>query len=77
MTQSTRIEPGERSESSAEIEACRPFFIGILGERYGYVPDGPLPPDLVEQEPWLAKSAGASVTAHAAHPEHPRRPAVQ
>lgn len=46
----------------AEIEACRPFFIGILGERYGYVPDGPLPPDLVEQEPWLAKSAGASVT---------------
>jgi hypothetical protein len=24
----------------AEIERCRPFFIGLLGERYGWVPDG-------------------------------------
>src|SRR5262245_57520875 len=22
----------------AEIDSCRPFFIGLLGERYGYVP---------------------------------------
>jgi 5-enolpyruvylshikimate-3-phosphate synthase len=23
-----------------EIRACRPFFIGLLGERYGWVPGG-------------------------------------
>src|SRR2546430_15912770 len=23
----------------AEIDHCRPFFIGILGERYGWVPE--------------------------------------
>src|ERR1043166_7842230 len=23
----------------AEIERCRPFFVGMLGERYGHVPD--------------------------------------
>jgi len=23
----------------AEIESCRPFFIGLLGERYGWVPE--------------------------------------
>ena len=34
----------------AEIERCRPYFIGLLGERYGWVPDA-IAPDLVEQEP--------------------------
>jgi hypothetical protein len=24
-----------------EIRACRPFFIGLLGERYGWMPGGP------------------------------------
>ncbi|HEY6890875.1 MAG TPA: DUF4062 domain-containing protein [Solirubrobacter sp.] len=24
----------------AQVDACRPFFIGVLGERYGYVPHG-------------------------------------
>ena len=24
----------------SEIEHCRPFFLGILGERYGWVPEG-------------------------------------
>ncbi len=37
-----------------EIERCRPYFIGLLGERYGWVPDE-LRPVLVEQEPWLAE----------------------
>ena len=23
----------------AEIDSCRPYFIGILGERYGWIPD--------------------------------------
>jgi len=23
-----------------EIDGCRPFFVGLLGERYGWIPDG-------------------------------------
>ena len=45
----------------AEIQKCRPYFIGLLGERYGWVPDA-IDPDLVESEPWLRKQAGRSVT---------------
>jgi len=46
--------------SLAEIDRSRPYFIGLLGERYGWVPDE-IPPELVEQEPWLAEHAGRSV----------------
>jgi len=35
-----------------EITRCRPYFIGILGERYGWVPDE-IGQDLLEREPWL------------------------
>jgi tetratricopeptide (TPR) repeat protein len=35
-----------------EIKRCRPYFIGLLGERYGWVPDI-IPPELLETEPWL------------------------
>ncbi|MBM3271051.1 MAG: DUF4062 domain-containing protein [Candidatus Sericytochromatia bacterium] len=45
----------------AEIQRCRPYFIGILGERYGWVPEE-LPPELLASEPWLADFAGRSVT---------------
>jgi ATP/maltotriose-dependent transcriptional regulator MalT len=45
----------------AEIERSRPFFIGLLGDRYGWVPDG-LADDLRAQEPWLADAVGRSVT---------------
>lgn len=45
----------------AEIRNCRPYFLGILGERYGWVPDR-LPPDVVAREPWLARHVGRSVT---------------
>jgi len=46
-----------------EIDRCRPFFIGVLGERYGWVPSA-LPIDLIEAEPWLVPlvETGASVT---------------
>ncbi|MDK9701294.1 MAG: DUF4062 domain-containing protein [bacterium] len=44
-----------------EIKRCRPYFIGILGERYGWIPET-LPFDLVEKEHWLRKYAGRSVT---------------
>jgi tetratricopeptide (TPR) repeat protein len=36
----------------AEIERSRPYFIGLLGERYGWIPDA-IPAEVVEKEPWL------------------------
>lgn len=45
----------------AEIQRCRPYFIGLLGERYGWVPEG-IPEDLLEMEPWLAEHLSHSVT---------------
>jgi len=38
----------------AEIKRCRPYFIGLLGERYGWVPQAEaFPSTLLEQEGWL------------------------
>lgn len=45
----------------AEIERCRPYFIGVLGERYGWVPDQ-LDEDLLADQPWLAEHRQRSVT---------------
>ena len=46
-----------------EIRACRPFFIGLLGERYGWVPgDDAFTADLKEEQPWLTELHGKSVT---------------
>ena len=46
-----------------EIRACRPFFIGLLGERYGWVPDeNAFTADLLEEEPWLRDLKQKSVT---------------
>ncbi|MBM3269460.1 MAG: DUF4062 domain-containing protein [Candidatus Sericytochromatia bacterium] len=45
----------------AEIRRCHPYFIGLLGERYGWVPDE-LPGDLLASEAWLAEAHGRSVT---------------
>jgi tetratricopeptide (TPR) repeat protein len=44
-----------------EIKNCFPFFIGILGERYGWVPME-IPKELIENEPWLEKNRDCSVT---------------
>jgi hypothetical protein len=44
----------------AEVARCRPYFIGLLGERYGWVPE--IPRALVEREPWLKEHCGASTT---------------
>ncbi len=46
----------------AEIEHCRPYFIGLLGERYGWVPEV-LPGELIKAQPWLRKYRNQSVTA--------------
>jgi tetratricopeptide (TPR) repeat protein len=46
-----------------EIRSCRPFFIGVLGERYGWVPgDDAFTADLAEEQPWLRDLTGRSVT---------------
>ena len=46
-----------------EIHACRPFFIGLLGERYGWVPStDAFTADLKEEQPWLKDIQGKSVT---------------
>jgi len=34
-----------------EIRACRPYFIGLLGQRYGWVPNA-IAPELIERELW-------------------------
>ncbi|MHB9024169.1 MAG: tetratricopeptide repeat protein [Armatimonadota bacterium] len=46
-----------------EIRACRPYFIGLLGERYGWTPgDDAFSADLREEQPWLTDLQGKSVT---------------
>jgi len=38
----------------AEIRRCRPYFIGLLGERYGWVPQAEaFPEGLLEEQAWL------------------------
>jgi hypothetical protein len=44
-----------------EIKNCHPFFIGLLGERYGWVPDE-IPRKIIDQEPWLEQFNDNSVT---------------
>lgn len=47
----------------AEIERSRPFFIGLLGERYGWVPKPEeIPSDLLEREAWVRDHLQKSVT---------------
>ncbi|MCY2987443.1 MAG: tetratricopeptide repeat protein [Planctomycetota bacterium] len=46
-----------------EIERCQPWFIGLLGERYGSVPTPEqLPHDLIQQYPWINECRDRSVT---------------
>jgi tetratricopeptide (TPR) repeat protein len=44
-----------------EIQRCKPYFIGILGERYGWIPQV-IDPALMDREPWLAEQIDHSVT---------------
>ena len=60
--------PPEKSEQGetlniclAYIEKCRPYFIGMLGERYGWVDPGA--PDKVKGDyPWVQEQADKSIT---------------
>jgi len=40
-----------------EIHRCRPYFIGLLGERYGWIPDS-VPQEVIDREPWLKEHVG-------------------
>lgn len=44
-----------------EIRNCRPYFIGLLGERYGWIPDV-ISEELLRNEPWLGEHRDHSVT---------------
>jgi WD40 repeat protein len=44
-----------------KIDECRPFFLGILGERYGWVP-GTIPEAMKAQYGWVQYERGKSVT---------------
>jgi hypothetical protein len=62
------VEEAERGEvlpiCLAEIDRSRPYFIGMLGERYGWIPPADrFAPDLLERQPWLEEHRGGrSVT---------------
>jgi hypothetical protein len=45
----------------AEIDACRPYFIGILGQRYGWVCES-FSHELIERYPWIRGLDGRSIT---------------
>lgn len=44
-----------------EIRKCRPYFLGILGERYGWVADD-LPREVLQAHPWVEDDRRRSVT---------------
>jgi tetratricopeptide (TPR) repeat protein len=44
-----------------EIENCRPYFIGLLGERYGWVPER-IDETLLTSHPWLREHLTKSIT---------------
>jgi WD40 repeat protein len=44
-----------------QVDECRPFFLGLLGERHGWVPDA-FPTDLLARHGWVKHHAGKSVT---------------
>ena len=48
----------------AEIDRARPYFMGFIGDRYGWIPEGSQYPEVVvEREPWLEEHRGGkSVT---------------
>ena len=44
-----------------QIDACRPFFIGILGERYGWI-SKELPDSVRSKYGWIRHHTGKSIT---------------
>lgn len=44
-----------------QVDACRPFFVGLLGERYGWIP-GSIPNGVRADYAWVQHETGKSVT---------------
>ncbi len=44
-----------------QIDDCRPFFLGLLGSRYGWVP-GQLPVEVTKRYGWTQYQTGKSIT---------------
>src|SRR4051812_12259565 len=44
-----------------QIDACRPFFLGLLGERYGWVPQH-LPERVITKYGWISSDTKKSIT---------------
>lgn len=61
ITQEQAMEGKVLSLCFDAIDRCRPFFIGILGERYGWIPDQ-FSESILAREPWLVDYVGCSVT---------------
>jgi hypothetical protein len=61
ITDERKGEQGVLPWCFSEINRCRPFFLCMLGERYGWVPER-LPDHLLDREPWLHDYDGRSVT---------------
>lgn len=48
-----------------EVDRCRPFFIGILGDRYGWIPDSNAiqkDADLLRNYPWIDEAANEAAS---------------
>lgn len=47
-----------------DIDCCKPYFVGMLGEHYGWIPPADqYSPDVIEHEPWLkGQLGGVNVT---------------
>lgn len=45
----------------AEVDRCRPYFVGIIGERYGEVPED-FSPEVLRRHPWLEDHRDRSMT---------------
>lgn len=43
------------------IDECRPYFIGMLGERYGWVEET-APEEIIRDHPWITDHKGKSIT---------------
>ena len=44
-----------------QIDESRPFFVGLLGHRYGWVPDN-VPRQTLDEHPWLRQASEKSIT---------------
>jgi telomerase protein component 1 len=44
-----------------QIDECRPFFLGILGQRYGWVPTR-FPTEATHRHGWVQRRTGTSIT---------------